>query len=1136
MAVRSQPAGALAAKGKARRMSQTLSEWLKAFDLTEFERIFTENQIDLKTLKVLTESDLTELGLAFGPRKRILKALAAFTGQDYRRRSGSETSFLSASQGERRQLTVMFCDLVGSTALSTRLELEELHALIKNYHKTCADAILRYEGHIAKYLGDGVMACFGWPIAHEDAAERGVRSALDIVQAVRSIRAANPLVVRIGLATGSVVVGETLPEGTGEAGLVVGETPNLAARLQALAGPDEVVIAPTTRRLLANAFSLTDLGAHLLKGFAQPIQVWRVDAPRRTEGRFRAAHGGSELAPLVGREEETTFLRRHWQQARGGEGQVVLLGGQPGIGKSRLIQELRQRINEPHSPLHYQCSPYHLNSPLHPFIEQFELSAGFGLDDTPARRIEKLEAALVSGEVQLTEAAPLFAALHSLPTDRYPPLNLSPRKQKEKTLQALAARVEALARQAPVLMVVEDVHWIDPTSQELLELLAPKVHELPVLLVMTHRLEHAPSLAGQPGVTSLTLNRLPRQQGVQLVKTVTGGRALPPEVLDEILVRTDGVPLFVEELTRSVLESGQLREEGDHYALQGPLAGLAIPASLRDLLMARLDRLDHVKEFAQIGACIGREFSYELLERISGLSSEQLEPSLATLVDSGLVAQQDSPPAALYTFKHALIQDAAYDSLLKSRRSELHARIAQVLENDFSDRVAYAPEWLAHHHTQAAHLPQAIPLWRKAGMLAVGRVALKEAVAHFQRGLSLIEQLPPSPERDGLELTIREPLNAAWTGLRGWAAPEVGANAAAILRLAEAQDNRRSVLLAMWWVWTTTITQGRIADSLSWVERLLAAASQADDLDLRIFGHATAMVQHFLSGRLTESREQADRALALYDPARAERWIQLTGHDLRTFVEVYSCQLAWMMGFPDQAKRLSDEVRAHAYADGHAFNLVWALTFSAYVFAYRREPDRFLERVGEADRLAREQGLAFIYEVSVPQARGIAELQNGRPQEAISLLRQGIERWTKTGGNVRVPLLKSALAEAVALEGDLATALELVDECLEQIDRPSGQERLWLAEVLRRKGWILMCQGRDQEAETQLRASIDCARRQQAKSWELRSATTLARLLARKGQRHAAQNLLSPAYAWFTEGAMTKDLFEAKQLLEELSS
>ena len=425
------------------------------------------------------------------------------------------------------------------------------------------------------------------------------------------------------------------------------------------------------------------------------------------------------------------------------------------------------------------------------------------------------------------------------------------------------------------------------------------------------------------------------------------------------LARTDGVPLFVEELTRSVLESGLLREDGDHYALQGPLSALAIPVTLRDSLMARLDRLGKVKELAQIGACIGREFSFELLHPIAALQADALARELEKLVDAALVSRNGAPPSAVYIFKHALVQDAAYESLLKSRRCELHSRIAEVLENEFADRVAKAPEWLAHHQTQAGHLTQAIPLWRRAGTLAVARVALKEAVAHFTRGLGLIDQLPPSVERDAMELTIREPLNAAWTGLRGWAAPEVGVNAMAILRLAESRGNQRNLFLALWWVWTSTITQGRIADSQVWADRLLAEGLTASEIDLRCFGHLTAMVQFMLNGRLAESREQADLALALYDPASAEQWIQMTGHDLRTFVEVYACQLIWIMGYPDQAPKLSDECVGSARGEGHAFNLVWALTFSAYVFAYRREPDRFLERVGEADQLARRAGFGL---------------------------------------------------------------------------------------------------------------------------------------------------------------------------------
>jgi len=1116
-------------------MTQSLGEWLKANDLAEFEAVLVENQVDLKTLEILTDSDLKELGLAFGPRKRILSAVAESKRKVDHPRGEIEAAVASGSLGERRQLTVMFCDLVGSTALSTVLDPEELRELIQTYRKACGDVVVRYDGHVAQYLGDGLMIYFGWPRAHEDAAERAVRSALEIVGNVKAIRAARPLAVRIGLATGTVVVGEASQSDNAESKLAVGEAPNLAARLQALAGPHEVVIGLATRRLVGDVFTLTDMGGHRLKGIAELAQVWRVDAIRRMEGRFDAAHEGRPLTALVGREEEMSLLLRCWQQARDGAGQVVLVGGEAGIGKSRLCHVLRERFGESHIALRYQCSPHYTNSALYPVIEQLEFAAGFARDDTPDQRLDKIEALLAGSEVEIAEAAPLIAALLSLPTSRYPALQLSPRRQKERTLEILVGQVEALAHRGPVLMVFEDVHWVDPTSQELLDALVPKLQGLPVLLVATHRPEYVSPWVGQPNVTSLALHRLERSKVAQFIGEMTVGRVLPPEVLEKILSHTDGVPLFVEELTKSVLESGLLREEGDHYTLQAPLPTLAIPTSLRDSLAARLDRLAPVKEIAQIGACIGREFSRDLLSRVAALEGAQLDEALGRLVEAGLITHRGTAPDVIYTFKHALVQDAAYDLLLKSRRCQLHASIAHALETGFADQVAHKPELLAHHYTHAGSLAAAIPLWRKAGALAIGRVALQEAVAHLQKALGLTDQLPASAERETLELTIREQINAAWAGLHGWAAKEISVNAAAILRLAKSQRNAQSLLLGLWWMWSNTITQGRIADSLPWAQRLLDEGGEAQDVDLQIFGHAATMVSRFFLGELNEASAQADLVLALYHPRRAERWIQLTGHDLRTFVGVYSCQWIWMQGLPDQAMRVSDESSGHARTVGHTFNLVWALTFNAYVFAYRHEPERLLERVGAADRLAREQGLPFIYQVSVPQAAGLAQLHQGRPLDAIPLLRQGIENWTNVGGGVRLPYLKSALAQAEALQGNLPAALQLIDECIEQIERPAFQERIWLAEVLRLKGWVLMLQGRDEEAETQLRAAIDCARQQGTKSWELRVAVTLAGLLEKTGRGDAARDLLSPIHAWFTEGADTKDLMEARALLERLS-
>ena len=729
------------------------------------------------------------------------------------------------------------------------------------------------------------------------------------------------------------------------------------------------------------------------------------------------------------------------------------------------------------------------------------------------------------------------AAMLSIPCEqRYGVLLMTPQKHKDETLRTLVNLTEAAACKQPSVMLYEDAHWADPTTLEVLDLLIDRVRTIPLLIVLTHRPEFQSRWSEQGHVSALNLSKLTRAQSAAIVSRLAGAKALPAELLEQILAKTDGVPLFVEELTKSILESGELKEAADRYEYAGTTHTVTIPATLRDSLLARLDRLAPVKDIIQIGACIGREFSYELLARISTLRNEQLEKALGKLVEAGLVHLRGMPPNAIYIFKHALVQDAAYDSLLKSRRAQLHAHIARVLEKDFAEAVANEPELLAHHHTQAGNLAEAILLWRKAGELAMVRLALQEAVAHFKIGLALIDRLPSLSERDELELSIREPLTAAWTGLRGWSAPEVGANAAAILELAKKQGNPHSLLIGLWGVWVNAASQGRIAESLGWAQRMLAEGKKAGDSDLQVFGHFAAVVSYYYLGQLLEAREEGNRARALYDPQRATRWMQLTGHDIRTGVDAYAAHWDWMLGYPDQAVRVSDEKDAHARRLGHGFNLGFALTFGASAFDHRCEPERLLERVGEADRLAREQSIPFLYQGLVPMCEGIARLRAGELSQSITILRRQIESITSVGGHTRIPYQKAALAEAVALQGDLGSALHLIDECLEQIERPGWQERVHLAEILRLKGWMLMRQGRGEEAESQLRASIDWARQQQAKSWELRSATTLAELLAKRGQRDAARELLAPIYNWFTEGFDTKDLKEAKALLDELKA
>ena len=1116
-------------------------EWLEQVGLGHCARTLVDSGIDFDVAQGLTESDLRGIGLNLGDSRRLLQAVTKLGDQTIAPSAGAVTVIDVAPKSthtppdERRQLTVMFCDIVGFTDLAHRLDPEELKGIIRDYRKACTKVVAQYDGYVAQYLGDGLMVYFGWPGAHEDDAERGVRSALEIVQSVKKTELTGGLSVRIGIATGSVVVGEGSAEGTGEDGLAVGETPNVAARLQGLAGAGEIVIGPTTRRLVRNNFELTDLGMHALKGIVTPVRAWRVRGVLKTEDRFEATHSGAALTALVGRDEEVALLMRHWNWARSGEGQVVLLSGEPGIGKSRLTQVVRERLKgEPHISLRYQCSPFRVNSALYPIIEHLEFAAGFAREDTVEQKLNKLDSMLVGSQAQRAEAAPLIAALLSLPTDRYPSIELSPRRRKEKTLDVLIAQVEALARLQPVFLVFEDAHWIDPTSQELLDVLVPRLRTHRVLMVITYRPEHEPHGREYGHVSTMTLTGLPEQLGSELVDKVTEGKAVPPEVVERIVARADGIPLFIEELTKSMLESQFLREENDRFTLLEPLPALDIPATLNTLLIGRLGRRAKARELAQIGACIGREFSYELLAAVSPYKGGEFDDELQRLTGTGLVFRRGAPPDATYTFKHALVQDAAYDSLLKSKRQQVHAQIAEALETAFRDRVANQPELLAHHHTQAGHLTQAIPLWRKAGESALTRVALQESVAHLQQGLAIVNRLPPSEERDSLELSLRMPLHSARLQWHGWAAPDVGVNAAAIVRLAERQTKPHSLLIGLWGMWVSTLTQGRVAEAPVYAQRLLTEGAERGEVDMQILGHRGTMFSHFYLGELREADAHGQQALGFYDPSRAGRWIELVGNDVRTSVGVCTSQAIWMLGYPDRALERCDQKDADSRRLGHPFDLGWALTWGAYVLDYRHEAERLLAHANEADRLAREQSLPVLYRALVPIGQGLAKLRMGDLCEAISLLRRGMGAWNAAGGHLNVPYMKSALAEALARQGDVDAGLALTKECLEQIERPGWNERVWLPEVLRLKGWMLMRGGRTAEAEAELCASIDCARRQGARSWELRSSTTLAELMAADGRREAARDLLSPIYSWFTEGFETFDLKAAHSLLEEL--
>jgi class 3 adenylate cyclase/tetratricopeptide (TPR) repeat protein len=1110
---------------------QQIADWLEKLGLGQYAQRFVENGIDVSVLHYLTDQDLEKIGVLLGHRRKMLAAITEFPDASLSKDEPVESK--PQDTAERRQVTVMFSDLVGSTALSARMDPEDLREVILAYQKCVTETVRRFDGFVARYMGDGVLAYFGYPQAHEDDAERAVRAGLELVAAVRDLKTHASLQTRVGIATGLVVAGYLIGSGSAQEQAVVGETPNLAARLQGVAEPNAIVIAESTRKLLGNLFEFQDLGLKDLKGIAGPVRTFGALRPSSVEGRFEALRA-SGVTELVGREEELELLLRRWSKAKAGDGQVVLLSGEAGIGKSRLTAALLERLaSEPHTRLRNFCSPQHADSALYPIIGQMERAAGFAYNDTLSTKLDKLDALLRQTSTSIEDAGLLAEMLLLRNDGRYPELNLSAKQRRDRTLKALTEQFTALARLNPVLMIFEDAHWADPTSLELFDHVVNAIPSLRVLLIVTFRSAFEPPWPGRHDVTALTLNRLAEREVGAMIDGIIGNRLLSTTIRQDIIERTDGNPLFVEEMTKAVLEVGG---EGAALAAAVPHPAAAVPASLHAPLMARLDRLGPAKEVAQIGAAIGREFSHALMAAVVRKPEAQLNAALDRLLATGLLFRQGEPPNATYLFKHALIQDAAHGTLLREPRRALHARIAETLEGQFADIVERRPDLLARHCTEAGLIEKAAYLWGKAGQRSLDLVALPEAVAYLQEGLAIIDQLAPSADRDSIELALREPLHAALLQWRGWASPEVGVNATAILHLAQRQGRPESLLVGLWGTWINTITQGRVAETPDWARRLLAEGNQSGNIDLQILGHRASLSSHFYLGELKGALEQRDKALALYDPQRAARWRELTGNDVRTAVGVFSSQALWMLGYPDQASQMSDQLDADSRRLGHPFDIGWASTWGAYVFDYRCEPDRLLARVHEAERIGREQSIPVFNKVLVPAGEGLAMLRKGELLEAISLLERGIEGWRATGGYLNLTYLKGALAEALSRQGDVETALRLLDECLDQIERPGWHERVWLAEILRLKGWALMHQGRSTEAETQLRASIECARRQQARSWELRSSTTLARLFIESGQRDAARQLLAPIYDWFIEGFDTLDLKEARALLDTLGS
>jgi class 3 adenylate cyclase/predicted ATPase len=1030
----------------------------------------------------------------------------------------------------------MCCDLVGSSELAVRLDPEDLRQVIGAYHTCIKEIIARYQGTIARYMGDGVLAYFGYPQAHEDDAEQATRAGLALVEAVAGVQTdiGTELHVRVGIATGTVVVGDLIGEDAAREEAVVGETPNLAARLQAQAEPDTVLIAGTTRSLLGELFEYRMLGKVPVKGSGDPVPVWQVTGTSAVDSRFEALHG-TNLTPLVGREPEIALLLERWERAKEGDGQVVLLSGEPGIGKSRIVQELRGRLSdELYTRVSHYCSPYHTSSPLYPVIALLERAAGFDRTDTADAKLDKLEALLAPSATDVQEATRLLAAVLAIPADhRYPPLALTPQRQKQRTLELLVEQLAGLAGQRPVLAVYEDAHWIDPSTFELLGLVIQRVQRLPALVLITFRPEFVPPWTSHAHVTRLSLSRLTRRHGSDIALRVTGGRVLPAEVLEQIVSRTDGVPLFIEELTKAVVESGLLQDAGGRLELTGPLPPRAIPTTLYDSLMARLDRFAPVKEVAQIGAVFGREFSYQLLAAVIDIPAAQLDQALGQLVASELVFQRGTPPEAMYSFKHALVQDTAYQSLLRSKRHQLHAKIARMMEERFPEIAEARPELLAHHFTEAGLASQAIVYRQRAGERDLERSAYAEAISQLKQGLELLEALPDRPERVRQELSLRLALGSALTATRGYADPEVGdAYLRARELCRELGEAPPQLFPALHGLYRFYHVRGQLQAAREPGEQLLKMAVSVQDSGLFVEAHRALGVPLFWLGDVTRALENLEQGARLYRAQKHRSHATMFGTDPGVVCLSYGALALWHVGHPEQAYNRSCEALALARNLSHHHSLALALVFAAWLHQFRREPQAAREHAEAAIAICAEQGFPLFMSMGTI-LRGWALGQEGRGEEGVAQMRRGLADLRATGAGLWQPTFLSLIAEADGRIGQARRGLEVLGEAMAIVDR--NDERFYEAELHRLKGELLLSTPADPSgAERCFRIALEIAGRQRAKSLELRAACSLARLCAREGRRSEAHDLVAPIYGSFSEGFGMPDHQEAKALLDQL--
>jgi class 3 adenylate cyclase/tetratricopeptide (TPR) repeat protein len=1114
-----------------------LSGWLRSLGLEQYETAFRDNAIDDTVLLNLTAEDLKDLGVALvGHRRKLLDAIADLRNDGSAKAASSDVlptiDKSPKDAAERRQVTVMFSDLVGSTALAAHMDPEDLRELISAYQKCVVEAVRRFGGFVAKYMGDGVLVYFGYPQAHEDDAERAVRAGLELIGAVTGLRMRASLQTRVGIATGLVVVGDLIGSGEAQERGIVGETPNLAARLQGIAGPNTVVVAESTRRLLGMLFEFEDLGPRDLKGITGPSRAWAVLRASSVASRFEALHA-TGLTALVGREEEFELMLRRWSKAKAREGQVVLISGEAGIGKSRLTAALLERLAaEPHTRWRAFCSPQHTDSALHPTIGQMEQAAGLALDDPPQARLDKLDTLLKQTSTSIEDAA-LFAEMLSLPNDgRYLALDLTPQQRRQRTLEALVLQIEALARQRPVLMIFEDAHWTDPTSLELLGQIVERIQHLRVLLIVTFRPEFDPPWVGRPHVTALTINRLTERDIDAMIDRVVGNHLLSATVRQDIIERSDGIPLFVEEMTKAALEA-ESEDAAERTLAAVPSPALAVPPRLHASLMARLDRLGAAKGVAQIGATIGREFSYDLLASVAQKTDEELRAACSRLSNAGLAFCLGTPPHATFLFKHALVRDAAYASLLRTRRQQLNASIASALEAHWPEIVAKQPERLAQHWAEAGSTDKAIIYWALAGRQSIARHAMIEAAAQARKGLVLLETFPDGPTRWRRELELQSLLGGALNASIGAAAPETGDAYARARVLGERVGDVAALVQVLGGQSAHYAQRCELAAHQRVAEDLLRLGERENDLACRVQGHRIMGAGFYWLGEFRASREHLERALSLYVPAVHRSMVSVVGFDARAAPLSNLSYVLFILGYPDQALSRSRQALSWARELGHPHVLVHSLIMISIYNLVRRAGTETKEALDELVSLTAEHRFQFW----MPRANlmlGRAVALQGEVTRGLALMKLSFaEETARTHHGLFRPFNLALIAQTCESTGQVDEALGLLAEALDTVERTG--ERQSEAELYRLKGeWLLAHRQQRDDAEACLTRAISVAHRQGAKMFELRAAMGLARLWGDQGKRAEARELLAPVSSWFTEGFDTPDLKEAKALLEEL--